>query len=401
MDYFSKLIATEQATEQSCKFVRMYSEPKIYHGGKNYDLSKRWYVYFSYRNPKTGKMEKSKNYYHRANQLFQNKEDRLVYLKELQRVIKSLLKKGYSPYDIEVKAIGTANNQLDFALEQKRKLIKETTFADYKNRLSHFKVYLDSKGLLDLSIDNIKRKDVNEFLNQVLSKSGARNRNNTRMVISSLFSVLEQNEIIELNYIKSIKPLRTLPTRHKTFSSDLVGKIFNFLETKNPQLLLYIKFVSYGFLRPIEVCRLKIEDIDFQSNTLTVRAKNKALKTKKIPSILVNDIQHLKELNPKQWIFTPEGVSGSDTAEINRRDYFSKQFLKVKKEFNLGADHTLYSFRHTFVTKVYRELRKNKSPFEAKSDLMLITGHSTMSALEKYLRDIDAELPEDFSKYLY
>jgi hypothetical protein len=28
---------------------------------------------------------------------------------------------------------------------------------------------------------------------------------------------------------------------------------------------------------------------------------------------------------------------------------------------------------------------------------MLITGHSTMTALEKYLRDIDAELPEDYS----
>jgi hypothetical protein len=29
---------------------------------------------------------------------------------------------------------------------------------------------------------------------------------------------------------------------------------------------------------------------------------------------------------------------------------------------------------------------------------MLITGHTSMSSLEKYLRDIDAELPEDYSK---
>lgn len=28
---------------------------------------------------------------------------------------------------------------------------------------------------------------------------------------------------------------------------------------------------------------------------------------------------------------------------------------------------------------------------------MLITGHTTMLALEKYLRDIDVELPEDYS----
>ena len=31
---------------------------------------------------------------------------------------------------------------------------------------------------------------------------------------------------------------------------------------------------------------------------------------------------------------------------------------------------------------------------------MQITGHSSMSALEKYLREIDARLPKDYSKLL-
>jgi|GEM_PF-3993700 len=52
---------------------------------------------------------------------------------------------------------------------------------------------------------------------------------------------------------------------------------------------------------------------------------------------------------------------------------------------------------HTFITKIYEELRKTLTPHETKSQLMLITGHTTMLALEKYLRDIDVELPEDYS----
>ena len=43
---------------------------------------------------------------------------------------------------------------------------------------------------------------------------------------------------------------------------------------------------------------------------------------------------------------------------------------------------------------------QNSSPHEAKSRLMFITGHSSMVALEKYLRDIDAALPDDYSKFL-
>lgn len=87
--------------------------------------------------------------------------------------------------------------------------------------------------------------------------------------------------------------------------------------------------------------------------------------------------------------------------ENNRRDNFSKRFKEgVKDHFNLGIDYGMYSFRHTFITKLYRKLREEKSQFEAKSILMLITGHSRMIALEQYLRDIDAELPEDYSNLI-
>ena len=36
--------------------LKKYTKPKIYHGGNDFDLSKRWYVYYSYLNPKTGEM---------------------------------------------------------------------------------------------------------------------------------------------------------------------------------------------------------------------------------------------------------------------------------------------------------------------------------------------------------
>lgn len=85
----------------------------------------------------------------------------------------------------------------------------------------------------------------------------------------------------------------------------------------------------------------------------------------------------------------------------NRRDYFTKRFKSVVKDhFNLGTDYTMYSFRHTYITKLYRKLVQDSSPAIAEGQLMLITGHSTIIALRKYLRDIDAELPADYSEML-
>ena len=239
-------------------------------------------------------------------------------------------------------------------------------------------------------------------MNNVLKDTSARNRNNYRVDLGSLFQTLEDNEKVAHNFIKKIAVLKTNPERNKTYTNEIQEEIFNYLEEKDPLLLLYIKFVSYNFLRPIEVNRLKIGDIDLKNKTIQFKAKNSPRKTKLIPDLLLQDLPDISKMKKRHFLFTPEQYGAEwETTEDNKRDYFSKRFKKVVKDhFNLGKDYGLYSFRHTYITKLYRELVKSGSPFEAKSRLMQITGHSSMTALEKYLRDIDAELPEDYSSML-
>ncbi|RXP54525.1 hypothetical protein EC396_09075 [Lutibacter sp. HS1-25] len=73
-----------------------YSLPKLHTAGG--DLSKRWYVYFSYRNPKTGKLKRVTPLYGEANK-YKTKEDRLYILSAYRKKILELLKKGYNPFD--------------------------------------------------------------------------------------------------------------------------------------------------------------------------------------------------------------------------------------------------------------------------------------------------------------
>ncbi|HRV56306.1 MAG TPA: hypothetical protein P5264_12305, partial [Mangrovimonas sp.] len=54
-----------------------FTDPKIYTGNTN--LDKRWYVYFSFRNPETGKLQRMKNIYGDANR-YTTKSDRLAVL---------------------------------------------------------------------------------------------------------------------------------------------------------------------------------------------------------------------------------------------------------------------------------------------------------------------------------
>lgn len=414
-----------------------YSNPKIYDA--NGDLSKRWYVYFSYRNPETGKLKRVTPFYGEANK-HKTKSDRMFVLAVYMHKINALLKRGYNPFENNAEVFlkeqesslkpngvheqvfvvkeskenvaevsqtdgtkkKTISEAFEFGLNLKKKLVNEVTLKAYKSRSNSLQQFVEKKYPTIKYIDQLTKKMVVQFLNSILEKSSPRTRNNFRIEISSLMQVLEENEIIVTNFVKNIPVLKSTPERHKTYSKQLDSDIFSYLEKKDPILLLYIKFISYNFLRPIEVNRIKVGDINLKERTISFQAKNKPLKVKMMPDILLNDLPDLSELDPKSFLFTPEKFGEKwSTSEINKRDYFSKRFKKVVKDhFNLDKNYGLYSFRHTYITKLYREIRKTASPHEAKSRLMQISGHSTMKALEKYLRDIDAELPEDYSKLL-
>jgi integrase len=407
-----------------------FSSPKIY--SANGDLKKRWYIYFSYRNPKSGRLERITPFYGNAN-TYKTKEERLSVLVAYRKVLLRLLKQGYSPYKdntdlylqlqskqaakksqhveteekrnpkaVEETPTMTLQEAFDFGLKQKEKIVNATTKRSYDNRVKLFLKWMSENHPNLKTIDTLNKQVVFGFLNDILERTSARNRNNYRTDLSSIMQVLEDNEIIESNFIKKISVLKSIPERNKTYTTQTQEAIFEYLEKNDPILLLYIKFISYNFLRPIEVSRLTVGDINVNDRTIQFKAKNSPLKTKIVPEILWDELPDLSKLN-KEWVlFTPQEFGGVwETREENRRDYFSKRFKKVVKDhFGLSEDYGLYSFRHTFITKLYRAMVKDSSPHAAKSKLMQITGHSTMDALEKYLRDIDAELPADYSEML-
>lgn len=88
-------------------------------------------------------------------------------------------------------------------------------------------------------------------------------------------------------------------------------------------MYLFVQFISYNFPRPVEVCRLKVGDIDLIDKKIYVRTKNKPVKTKIIPDILIKQLTDLSKLNKNDFLFTPNKIGGEwETKENNKRDYF-------------------------------------------------------------------------------
>ena len=378
-------------------------------------LSKSWYVRWWIRDPKSGKMVRQTNVKRGLNR-FHSKEERLLMMESIAHSLRQLItlpnevvtsdpvsaSKEKKSEDVPEEG-KTIHEAIDFALALKKRAIGAKSYGDYVSRSNRFLKFIGPKK----KAASITNKDANNFLNSIAMKQSAKTRNNYRADLSALFAILFKNEIVPANVFKDgTEKEQTHSKTDRTFSNEMLGEMASYLTEVDPVLLHFIKLVAYNFLRPIEVCRLTVDSVNLKEQTLYFYPKNKPTKIKRIPDILMEQFRQmgLSDYPSNAFLFTPSGVPGPwDTLEVNRRDYFTKRFKTVVKDhFGLGKEYGIYSFRHTYITNIFRHLRTKKGLTyqQAVEHLMPITGHDSKSGLENYLHKIDAEIPADWSSYI-
>ena len=306
----------EHDLEHDSKVLPLFSSPKIYTAKG--DLSKRWYLYFSFRNPKTGKLERMANVYGKVNH-YKTKEARMTVLTSYRKNLLYLLKQGFNPFvdnaelyeqlkthakeekiqeptieetisasinkaikvaikeaivdktiapllqniplegettkkstktkqktiAIEEKTIAKEKQAVnkkeedqglaivkafDFALGLKEKEVSDRTIKDYKRKIQLFIAWLTENYPEKKFIKEISRKNLLDYLNAIVLKTSARNRNNFRTELGSIFQVLKNNELVVENYLQSIPVLKSKPERNKTYTLKQQESIFEYLE---------------------------------------------------------------------------------------------------------------------------------------------------------------------------
>jgi integrase len=363
---------------------------------------KRWHVYYSYEHPtaksKTGKPLKVRQdkIFKNVNREFPDFNQRLKHIKILRDCVEDLLKDGFSPYlDDEHLDVSYALDALDYGLNIKKKEVKETTFSGYETRINMFKQFIKKKGYSRYSIKDINKSIISQYLN---THENPIHRNNSKAALSAIFTVLSSEDLIEVNFIKEIRNAKKTETPVKIYSETDVSQITTILIKHDPTLLMFIKFISFMFWRPIEILRIRVEDIDFNRNTISTESKTKSKKTKIIPHLLREELKQFTT-GKTGFLFKPDNVDVWNLSEEDKRKYFTLRFSRFRTKYKIDKEFKMYSFRHTYITKIYLELRKNLSKYDTIQQLSLITGHES-KAIYNYIRVNDVELPEDYSELL-
>ncbi len=384
------------------ELYKKYTQVKIFIPKKNgrpcIDKTCRWYVYFYLKNNDgTYKIFK---FYHGINR-YTSVSDRLKVAETIKKAIEKYLADGGNPMDLidEDMSVGKA---LEYAYENKKSEWSNTTIRTGQYYYGQFIEWLKKHNLYNIPIKDLKRRHIAIYINELAKKNTNTTINNKIRFLATLFGKLAEDDIIDYNIMRDFKRRKEKPVKNEAYTEEEFQKIKQYLLKNDPHLWDFIRFMGYTFLRPIEIVRLRVGDIDIKENIIRANTK-----TGEMNILIIDKLRELlltwdiEKYPDNYFLFSKHGRPDpwqERKNDLSRYYFFKKRFAKMKASLSLPRNKALYSFRHTFARMLFfKFINEGMTDMEAKLKLMTITRHKSLSSLNKYLRSIGAILPDDYS----
>ncbi len=237
--------------------------------------------------------------------------------------------------------------------------IRDKSLQEYRNFIDRFEEYLKEKDMHDMFCEDFTQLHAIRYLDHILltRKVGALTRNNYVRVLRALFYVLLERQYIYSNPFVGIKRLRETQKQRTAFTDGEKRIIIQHIKCQDPKLLLAVALCYYCAIRPTELRRLKVGNIQLKAGLITMdgtQTKNHELAAITIPTLLMPLLEsHELHKYPQNWyLFGKETLKPA--AQQCGRDTISKRHKKVVTDLHkyrfLSGDivgKTFYSWKDT------------------------------------------------------
>lgn len=352
------------------------------------EWSTGWQIEYRIFNPNSLKLEKVRIRFEKIRKRLGSDAKTRKHAKLYCDAITAKLASGWSPYAEQrnAKTFHTLYSALESFLNYKEQDLKNGVFrADsmrtYKSQVTMLKSWIKTRKMENIQVIRFDKNYATEYLDWVYMEKGlaARSWNNYVVTLRTIWNwMIEKNYCIENPFLK----IRTKPKQEKTrviIPQDWIDKIIPYFAEHEPNMIIVCGLVYNSFMRPSEICKTQIEDIQIDQNGIYLKGtktKNKKSRWCLLPPTLVNRIKalHLENYSPQNYLFSTDLRPGKKL--INTRD-LDRYFSKMRNAIELPAEMQLYSFRDTGITEMKKEGHSNYF-------ISSITGHTNSNEIETY-----------------
>lgn len=325
-----------------------YRPARYLHGKKNS------YVVYSVVNPETGFFV-----YRRIKLNFiKSSRERKAYAENLIKQLNAKLANGYNPFTHEApeKLIMLSEAVTDF-LKQKRREVETRaicadTFSDYKQHLQAFAAHIVN----DVFCYKLKSANVNTFLDYIYidMQRTAVTRNHYLQTLKTFFTYCKNRDYIAENPAEKIAPLRPGVKQRTPIPESELYRIFDYLKEHDKYFLLAC-YLLYGcFIRPSEICKLKLSALNFANQTVFISAdisKNKKSQSVTIPHNIIVYMLDLEIYNHPSdfYIIGKKFMPSGEPCTVQQ---LRRRWQEIREKLALPVSYQFYSLKDSGITKM-------------------------------------------------
>lgn len=338
------------------------------------DVSKKWWVEYSIRNPKTDVMKRFRDYASFSN--ITSIQERYDVASKVMSELSAKIQSGWTPfngdqsekyiYEDELTYTAVANNYgkmrqsnrtirtyLSDFLNRKKAEVNKKSYQTYQSKIRSFCAYLEQRKLDQVDISAINSNLITDYLihkaeDENLAKVSIAKY---QQILYSFFDYLIKQKIVLANPVENIPVVGVVKDCAPYPISECNRKLLSDkIKEVDRQLWLACCLMYYSAIRPGEEIRLlKVRDISFVSRKIIIKsdiAKSNRTEAVDMPVQLYDELifQRIDIASPDLYVFGKYGRPGEEPLGKNT---LRNRFNRVRDDLGLSKSYKLYSWKHS------------------------------------------------------
>ncbi len=257
-------------------------------------------------------------------------------------------------------------------------IVSVTTANRHNSFKNVFFGFLKKEKLHNNFLADIEKKHIQGFLDSLVMNSVS--KNTYLSYIKAIFNNMLERDWISTDPTKSFKKFAEEETASIAFLPEHQKELKNLLIEEDTELYIFCMCIFYTFVRPIELRRLKVSQVNLKDKKIQIigkGAKNKKTQYVMIPKPLADIFTEYKFLErpANDYLFS------SDNDIKYSRNKFSTAFSALRDKHEFPDNYTLYCWKHTGVVEYYKMGCGIKF-------IQMQCRHSSLDETDKYLKSL-------------
>ena len=310
-----------------------------------------WLIVYYAKDPQSDKLVRFRNRVPKMS----NKKERLRFAQKMKDTLNEQLYSGWSPYMGNLTEVKTIDYCFDYYLKTLSKELsdgvkRKSTYNNYKYFITAFTEYLSIYQKNVKFISDISTLICDHFLDRIYieKEKSARTYNFYLMCMRTFFNFCLSKGFIKESPVKKTKT-KSIKEKTRVVLNEKEKAKLALLKEENFHFYVFCMTTYYCFIRPNELKKLKVENVNIEKNYITIPSsisKNRKTENVTIPNIFIEELkEHIGKASKDLFLFGKKFVPGKQA--VTNLFY---HWENVRKKYGFRKEVQFYSLKDTGIT---------------------------------------------------